>query len=287
MSSVEPPIPPTKEDRVEFLFDLQGRVRNLSLPASAQHSLIPLFEAVSNALHAVEFRFGDNATQAGEIEIEIIRTDANEGFPIIGFMVTDNGVGLTDENMKSFLTSAAFKIAMGGKGVGRLTWLKTFQRCEIKSWFAQDGKPLQRSFTFSLAQDNPISKHAVVNAPANFKLGTQVRLAPYLSPYDAHCPKRAETIAAKIVGHFLNYFAVGKLPRVVLQDTELIDLRAFYSDNQQKSDIDVITVPIDPAAPSEFQLYHVLLKKQLRFLESGGLHWLFQAAMTVSQDKSR
>jgi hypothetical protein len=278
MSLVEPPIPPTREDRVEFLFDLQGRVRNLSLPASAQHSLIPLFEAVSNALHAVESRFGDNATQAGEIEIEIIRTDANEGFPIIGFMVTDNGIGLTDENMTSFLTSdSAFKIAKGGKGVGRLTWLKTFQKCEIKSWFARDGKPLQRSFNFSLAQNNPISKHAVVNAPANFKFGTEVRLAPYLSPYDAHCPKRAETIAAKIVGHFLNYFAVGKLPRVVLQDGGLIDLRTFYSDNQQKSDIDVITVPIDPEAPSEFQIYHVLLKKRLRFLESGGLHWLFQA----------
>ena len=27
----------------------------------------------------------------------------------------------------------------------------------------------------------------------------------------------------------------------------------------------------------EFHVYHVMLKKQLRFLESGGLHWMFQA----------
>ena len=117
MSLVEPPMPPAKEeDRLEFLFDLNGRVRNLSLPASAQHSLIPLFEAVSNALHAVESRFGDNVTQAGKIEIEIVRSDANEDLPIIGFLVRDNGIGLTDENMKSFRTSdSAFKITKGGK----------------------------------------------------------------------------------------------------------------------------------------------------------------------------
>jgi hypothetical protein len=277
MTLVETP-PPQREDRIEFLFDLKGRVRNLSLPASAQNSLIPLFEAVSNALHAIESRFGENAAQAGEIEIEVLRSEDNDDFPITGFVIRDNGIGLTDENMKSFRTSdSAFKITKGGKGVGRLTWLKTFQKCEIKSWFEREGKSFQRSFNFSLAQENPISKHTVVAAPVNSRFGTEVRLAPYLPPYDAHCPKRAETIAAKIVGHFLNYFAVGKLPRVVLLADELIDLRTFYSDNQQKSDIDVISLTIGADAPSEFQIFHVLLKKQLRFLESGGLHWLFQA----------
>jgi hypothetical protein len=278
MSLVEPTAPSAKEDRVDFLFDLKGRVRNLSLPASAQNSLIPLFEAISNALHAVETRFGDKAAQAGEVEVEVVRSDGNDDFPITGFIIKDNGVGLNDDNMKSFRTSdSAYKITKGGKGVGRLTWLKTFEKCEVKSWFEREGKPYQRSFNFSLVQENPISKHTVIVAPTHFKLGTEIRLSPYLSPYDAHCPKRAATIAAKIVGHFLNYFAVGKLPRVVLLDGELIDLRTFYSDNQQKSDIDVISLCVKPDTPTEFQIYHVLLKKQLRFLESGGLHWLFQA----------
>jgi hypothetical protein len=149
MSLVEPTAPSAKEDRVDFLFDLKGRVRNLSLPASAQNSLIPLFEAISNALHAVETRFGDKAAQAGEVEVEVVRSDGNDDFPITGFIIKDNGVGLNDDNMKSFRTSdSAYKITKGGKGVGRLTWLKTFEKCEVKSWFEREGKPYQRSFNF-------------------------------------------------------------------------------------------------------------------------------------------
>jgi hypothetical protein len=267
------------EERVVFLFDLAGRVRNLSLPASAANSLIPLFEAISNALHAVETRFGENSPEAGEIDIEILRSGEEEEPAIVGFLVRDNGIGLTDDNMKSFRTSdSPYKMSKGGKGVGRLTWLKTFGNCEVRSWFSRDDKSLQRSFSFSLRQENPITKHSVTSAPVGFKLGTEVRLAPFLNPYDAHCPKRAATIAAKIVGHFLSYFAVGKLPRLSLIDSETIDLRAFYYDNQSRSNIDIIPLTLDPALPPfEFQLFHVLLKKQLRFLESGGLHWLFQA----------
>ncbi len=283
MTVLEPPEVPS-EERVSFLFDLAGRVRNLSLPASAANALIPLFEAISNALHAVEARFGDHHPEAGEIEVEILRSGGAEEPAIVGFLIRDNGVGLTDENMTSFRTSdLPFKIARGGKGVGRLTWLKTFSDCEIKSWFARDGRPMQRSFSFSLRQDNPISRHVVTTAPSRSKFGTEVRLAPFLSPYDAHCPKRASTIAAKIVGHFLTYFAVGKIPRIILIDSETIDLRAFYTDNQSRNDVAVAQLTIVPGQdPYEFQIFHVLLKKQLRFYESGGLHWLFQAGIRTA-----
>ena len=53
------------QEEAGFSFDLAGRVRNLSLPASSVNALIPLFEAVSNALHAVEARLGDKASEAG------------------------------------------------------------------------------------------------------------------------------------------------------------------------------------------------------------------------------
>lgn len=269
----------TKEERADFVFDLAGRVRNLSLPASAANSLIPLFEAISNALHAVETRFGDEGPDRGKVEVEIIRGGSAAEPAIVGFLIRDNGVGLTDDNMKSFRTSdSPYKIKRGGKGVGRLSWLKTFGNCEVKSWFVRDGKALQRSFQFSLRGENPISKHTVTTAPAGHEIGTEVRLDPFLAPYDAHCPKRPSTIAAKIVGHFLNYFAVDKLPLLTLIDDETIDLRSFYLDHQKRSDVQVVSLTIDPLqAPFEFHIFHVLLQKQLRFLESGGLHWLFQA----------
>lgn len=185
---------------------------------------------------------------------------------------------MSDENMKSFRTSdSPYKVSKGGKGVGRLTWLKTFGDCEIRSWFDRDAKPLQRSFSFSLKQENPISRHSVTVAPQGCRYGTDVKLAPFLSPYDAHCPKRTVTIAAKIVGHFLNYFAVGKLPQITLVDADFIDLRKFYTENQSRSNVERLALPLGTEEELEFQIFHVLLKKQLKFHDTGGLHWLFQA----------
>ena len=63
------------QEEAAFSFDLAGRVRNLSLPASAANSLIPLFEAVSNALHAVDAKWGDRASDVGQIKITMLRRE--------------------------------------------------------------------------------------------------------------------------------------------------------------------------------------------------------------------
>jgi len=89
IGAVEPIVGP------DFEFDLAGRVRNLGLPASNTNSLIPLFEAVSNGLHAIEGRWKDKAPISGEIRITTLRRGADEGDGIVGFEVTDNGIGLT------------------------------------------------------------------------------------------------------------------------------------------------------------------------------------------------
>jgi hypothetical protein len=57
IQTVEPAVKP------DFEFDLAGRVRNLGLPASATNSLIPLFEAVSNSIHAIESRWQDKTAR--------------------------------------------------------------------------------------------------------------------------------------------------------------------------------------------------------------------------------
>jgi len=41
--------------------------------------------------------------------------------------VTDNGIGLDENNMRSFLQSdSTYRAEKGGKGVGRFAWLKAF-----------------------------------------------------------------------------------------------------------------------------------------------------------------
>lgn len=243
-----------------FDFDLAGRVRNLGLPASAVNSLIPLFEAVSNGLHAIEARWQAEATKSGEITIKVIRRSDDDGSGIVGFEIIDNGIGLTEENWKSFRTSDSdFKIQRGGKGVGRLAWLKAFSNCEITSRFVdKDGQHWRRSFSFALPKGvrNPIQGHTITRVKATKPIGTTVRLEPFQTNFESHCPKKVKTIAAKLVGHFLSYFVIGKLPKIKLIDDETIELGKFYSDHQQRNDIKTLTIKFSllDDEPTEFSI---------------------------------
>ena len=88
--------------------NLLGRVRNTRL--SHANSLLPLFEAVINSIHAIE-EVGSAAL--GEIKVVIERAKTQQMKidgtaplePINSFRITDNGSGFTDANYESFCTS--------------------------------------------------------------------------------------------------------------------------------------------------------------------------------------
>ena len=126
---------------------LPGRVRNVSLAPS--NGLMPLFEAVSNSIHAIEE--AGRAPEEGRIRIEIKRSAPRlsldpDAAPaqgdIDGFTVTDNGIGFNEVNFKSFRTlDSEHKVDKGGRGVGRLLWLKAFETVSVESVFKdEDGK---------------------------------------------------------------------------------------------------------------------------------------------------
>lgn len=73
--------------------------------------------------------------------------------PIRGFIVSDNGEGFHDENIRSFRTlDSEYKAKLGGRGVGRLLWLKAFSQVEVVSHYrGADGNMKQRSFEFTAA----------------------------------------------------------------------------------------------------------------------------------------
>ena len=83
------------------------------------------------------------------IERDATLLDEEQG-PIRSFTITDNGIGLNDENFDSFNTAFSdHKLARGGKGLGRFTWLKAFDQVEIDSTFKERGEdPQRREFTF-------------------------------------------------------------------------------------------------------------------------------------------
>ena len=91
-----------------FTLDIKGQLNNMRL--SESKSLWPLFEAIVNAIQAIED--SDNADK-GEISIYAKRENIiqenmfskEQLGKFESFIISDNGVGMNNENYKSFNTA--------------------------------------------------------------------------------------------------------------------------------------------------------------------------------------
>lgn len=178
--------PPKQRQRFPMDLDLHGRVRNMPFPQT--RPLLPLFEAVVNSIQAM--RSGVKGSVTVEIERqESLIEESTPTSPIVNFKVTDNGVGFTKANFESFRTSdSRAKANMGGKGVGRMLWIKAFQRVEVTSVYKEGGETRLRSFAFSL-EDQCIVDHDDAVIPAGPDCKTTVYLKGLKPPYARGCPR--------------------------------------------------------------------------------------------------
>jgi hypothetical protein len=248
--------------------NLQGRVRNTSLPNT--HGLLPLFEAVVNSIHSIEeAKF---PSDLGCITIKIIRDpqqkiDFKDGpkkrgpdvsKDIIGFKVTDNGVGFTSPNMKSFLTlDSDYKADKGGRGVGRLLWLKAFEKVYVNSIYKNDdGKLNSRTFTFTANSGVINEKNKEV--PSETNILTTVHLDGFVKNYQEASSKTAQTIANSLFEHCLWYFVrEGGSPSIFVEDEDVrITLEDIYKQHMASSvEIDRIKIK-----DKNFDLTHIKMR---------------------------
>lgn len=216
--------------------DLIGRIKNVTL--SYSKPLMPLFEAVINAFDAIEdAQKGRN----GRITISILREttqtrlDVGGNPDIIGFSIEDNGIGFTEVNFNSFLTSdTEHKYEKGGKGVGRFLWLKAFESVNISSTFFDDSKWLTRNFTFKL-NENGVDGGIASETKADGS-STIVKLLQFKENYSKNCPKKADTIAYRLVEHCVSRFIDDNCPSVFLVDgNESTSLNQLFTSNYKKT----------------------------------------------------
>lgn len=229
-----------------FTIDLVGRVRNFDLPK--KQPLIPLYEAVVNSIYAIEERREKERIQ-GKIDITIIREPqevANmEGIDntineIVGFQVSDNGIGLDDNNMKSFLQSdSTYRAEKGGKGVGRFAWLKAFSNTEIESIFKDDGVWVKREFVFSL--ENLDINDTLVEVDDATENCTTIKLMNYLPIYRKNVSKNPEIIATKLMQHCLIYLMSPNCPVINVIDGEKYCINEMFERKikRERQDVEI------------------------------------------------
>ncbi len=161
---------------------------------------------------------------SGKVLIDIEREGdlfASDSSYITSFTVTDNGIGLDDTNFDSFNTAYSdHREAVGGKGLGRFTWLKAFESVEIASVFKPPGEgSLKREFVFHSNYD-PDTANAVEYAGTSG--GTIVRLKGFKDPYRLEFRGTADQLAQRLVEHFLLIFLERDCPNIEIRDQSLV-----------------------------------------------------------------
>lgn len=201
--------------------DIRGKINEKKL--AFNNTLLPLFEAVVNSIHAIEER-GDN--QPGLITITLGRSKQSElqlegptSLPtILDFSIEDNGVGFNEKNYESFnFAHSTYKEKRGGKGVGRFTWLRAFRLVEIDSHYRDNGSTYHRTFNFEPTKRG-IEKHQNNPAGSDAAKRTIVHLKGLKEEYHQWCNGSAEGIAIKIIEHCFVFFLKKTCPIIRIID---------------------------------------------------------------------
>lgn len=221
-----------------FSSNLRGKVRNFSLPKN--RPLVPLYEAIVNSVNAIDERAKNLGSFQGKVEIEVIRERTlfadSDKHTVKGFCVRDNGIGFDEENMASFMEAdSEHKMAIGGKGVGRFSWLKAFSSVHVVSTYKEGHGFVTREFTFSLS--HPDVDDVLKGAADESEYHTVVELIDYIKDYENEVPKQLSTIATRIIQHCFVYFLSDSCPEIqIYDDEERISLNQIFKERFSTDD---------------------------------------------------
>lgn len=215
--------------------DVEGLVRALALPA--KRAMIPLFEAISNSIHAIEERFGGDSSK-GKITVKICerrdllndKADQEVVWPVDGFIISDNGSGFHEGNLASFRkVYSNRKLAMGGKGFGRFTYLKVFNDARVESTYSLARDRIERiCFSFDAVKEVQIESREDYAG----SLETIVYLRGAREVYVKHFPSDPSALCERIIEHFLPLFSARKIPEIRIKAGEdMVDVNAVYIDS--------------------------------------------------------
>ena len=222
--------------------NLRNRVNKLHLPKTKP--LLPVFEIISNAVHAIDEKKLLDSSLSGIISIKAIRNGDEaalkqvsdiEQYPINSFIIVDNGIGLNNENFLSFQEfDSEKKLDIGGKGIGRLVCLKAFRKLLIDSIYKEQEQFRYRKFEYKKSKEG-FDKYADTASKKTVS-GTKITLCDYESEFQKQVPNAIREIARQIITHFQLYYIQGKQPDIIIknQDDSEISLTNLFNSEFEK-----------------------------------------------------
>lgn len=201
-----------------FEGSLKGRLQRIRLLEN--QAILPIYEAISNAFQSIK----ETGEGGGIIEIRVERAPEGElikegPVPIRTVTFIDNGIGFDDDNFRSFRTpDSMHKYHLGAKGIGRLLWLKAFEKAEIESVFSSMGQLFRRCFSYVQDDENPVRDHTNVAAAPSARRQTKIVLRNLQEPYFSKFHPPPEIVAGRILQRFMLHFLDPNCPTVTYRD---------------------------------------------------------------------
>jgi hypothetical protein len=212
--------------------NIANKVRNTRLPRTKP--LMPLFEVVSNSIHSILEAEKAKIIKKGEgkIIIKCIRNGEEktleklveiDNYPIHSFEITDNGIGLNNDNLKAFIEADTdHKIDIGGKGVGRFVCLKAFKEMNVFSKYLDEGKK-EKAISFDFRATKEGFHNISEPKPNGQAIGTTIKLNGYKDEYQKNLEFDLHSVAREIVAHFQLYFIRNQIPNIILRNQNNIE----------------------------------------------------------------
>ncbi|CUX20196.1 conserved hypothetical protein [Agrobacterium deltaense Zutra 3/1] len=240
-------------------FDIEGRINNLRVPSNRTGLSYSIYEAVSNAVHAIEERFGvDEFARRGVITVSI-EFDKEKNLKHIA--VLDNGIGLNQKHLKSFETcDTREKRSIGGRGVGRLIWAKVFQSILVRSVYEVGlDKCEEVSFAFDPRQEDSLVGVKYSPAPVD-EVGTKIILGGIRPDQNAAIGKGPLT--RQLCHHFFPMFIAGGMPKLIAAiGPTPRDIGSFLAQRVEKEKQE--TAQLEAHEIGDLEITHVYAEKNI------------------------
>lgn len=195
----------------------------------------PIVEAIVNSIQAIKSKGGANGLvtvilkRNGQLELDGAQSGDRR---IEEIQVRDNGIGFNEVNQESFDTLYSdLKINEGGKGFGRLTYLKYFDHVWVNSIYQKtDGT--YWTFDFKMGDEKNFITDEASQPAESSQTGSMVRLSGLKKKSAIN--QSAKTIARNLVELLLPYFVTEEYncPTIVVMEedeSEKITLNEYLS----------------------------------------------------------